>query len=394
MKYVFGFSDLDNQAEYVIRAYDTYLVTNRNTLLDFISGLYNVPLGYSCAEVKRAVCETLATLPACHTFSTGHKTSQSHELMQEFSEKMAELVPFGSHFVCSNSGSEANEIALKICAQLGKTTTLSYRNSYHGSTLASFSISGNLNAQNFQNHFIDFFGVNTAFSKKEYLELFERTVVENKVNVFIAEPVIGANGAIIMKENVLPEIEIICKRNNVIFILDEVITGFFRLGKMFAFDVYGIKPDIITFSKQITNGYLPMGITVFSDTMDLDRIGNARFGFTTAGNPPAVAAALAAINEIQRTNLPLVEFKSMMDYLACVEGVNHVSMCGMFGSVEVHQDLLDAQKTTKAIADRCRQKGLVVRGSANRIIFAPPYVARKEHFSDCANIIKEALNEC
>jgi adenosylmethionine-8-amino-7-oxononanoate aminotransferase len=352
--------------------------------------------------IKNQIINALTELPTSHLFAIYPGTSQTNQYAEKLKDTLKELIPFGKYITFTNSGAEAVEVGLVHCMNANKKQKIiSYRNSYHGSTHLANQVSGNINTQVENRIYVDFYDYNSALSKEEYLSYIENTILNNEsISCFIIEPMIGASGGFLMKENVLPEIYKICKRYGILVILDEVISGFGRLGDMFAFEKYKIIPDVLLLSKQITNGYMPLGVCILSDSFNLENL-DIKMGSTTAGNPTSCAAAIASIQLISQSNAArqhiedqLISFKSIIEACNIVYKFEH---SGCFASIHFSQKKDSLQifdyNIGGEVARLCYNKGLIIRGNPKSIIIAPGYNMLANQISFGIKTILESIRE-
>jgi adenosylmethionine-8-amino-7-oxononanoate aminotransferase len=403
MKILHSFSNTSNKITSVESASGYYVTSDQKQYLDFISGLYNCPLGSSEKIIKNEIVNAMESLPNSHLFSVYPGLSQTNCYVNALTTRLQELVPFGKSVIYTNSGAEATDVGLTECINTtNRQKIISYRNSYHGSTSLAHGVSGNVNTTALNRIYVDFYDFNSRLSKQEYLTYIENIVVSNDpmtISCFIIEPMIGASGGFLMKENVLPEISKICKKYGILIILDEIISGFGRLSNMFAFEEYNIVPDVLLLSKQITNGYMPLGVCILSNSFNFENKDIKR-GSTTAGNPISCAAAIASIELIQESILArkhiekrLREFSNMFIHNA----VYKFEHCGCFASLHFSQNkdnlkLFD-YNIGGEIAKLCFNKGLIIRGNPKSIILAPGFNMLDLQIDFAIKTIMDSINE-
>lgn len=403
MKILHSFSNTFNKITTIESASNYYVNTDQKQYLDFISGLYNCPLGSSEKIIKNEIINAMESLPNSHLFSVYPGLSQTNFYVETLTTKLQELVPFGKSVIYTNSGAEAVDVALTECINItNRKKIISYRNSYHGSTSLSHEVSGNINTTIPNRIYVDFYDFNSSLTKEEYLTYIEDIIASNdpaSISCFIIEPMIGASGGFLMKQNVLPEISKICKKYGILIILDEIISGFGRLSNMFAFEEYNIEPDILLLSKQITNGYMPLGVCILSNSFNFENKDIKR-GSTTAGNPISCAAANASINLIQQSFLSrkrvekrLKEFSNMFIH----ESVYKFEHCGCFASLHFSQSKdnlkLFNYNIGGEIAKMCYEKGLIIRGNPKSIILAPGFNMTDLQIDFAIKTIMDSINE-
>lgn len=378
-------------------------------LLDGMSGLWNVNMGYGQRALIDAAKAQLETLPFYNSFFQC-TTPPSVQLARQLSE-----ISGLSHVFFTNAGSDANDTQLRLVKRFwqlqgkpDKRIVISRHNAYHGSTLAAASLGG-MKPMHAQGDLpipdIDhvdqpyYFGARTnessqAFAQSLADQLEERITALGPSNVaaFIGEPVQGAGGVIIPPENYWPAIEAVCRRHDVLVIADEVITGFGRLGEWFAFQRMGFTPDLVTFAKGVTSGYIPLGGVLIgkrvAQTLTSDG-GEFAHGFTNSGHPVACAVGLANVRLMHETNVREHVREEVEPYLRALMnelGASHeiiaeTRLLGLMGAFE-----LGAPDSPKTLGETCRDlatsAGLVMRATGNTMIIAPPLVISKSEIDE------------
>jgi adenosylmethionine-8-amino-7-oxononanoate aminotransferase len=361
-------------------------------------------LGNSETTIKNEMAMACETLPNSHLFAIYPGLSQSNIYAETLTATLKEMIPFGKYIIYTNSGAEAAETGLKYCINLNKRQkTISYRNSYHGSTFLANEVSGNVNTTLPNRIYVNFYDFNSSLSKEEYLNYIESTILNNDpstISCFIIEPMIGASGGMLMKENVLAEISEICKRYGILIILDEIISGFGRLGNLFAFEKYNIVPDVLLLSKQITNGYMPMGVCILSDSFNFENT-DIKLGSTTAGNPMSCAAAIASIKLLLQSNVARQHTEDQLKKLTNTalehDNIYKVEHAGCFAALHFSHckdelKLFD-YNVGGEVAKLCYERGLIIRGNPKSIILAPGYNLSESQFNFATIRVMESLNE-
>jgi taurine--2-oxoglutarate transaminase len=390
--------------------------------LDFSAQLMCVSLGHKNQAVIKAIQDQAAKLPfAAPGFAT--------DVRAELSKLLLEVLPKGlEKFYFSTSGTEANEAAIKIARMYtGKYKIISRYNSYHGSTAASISAtgdprrwavepSGKIDGVIFApecncykcplNHTYPECNVACA----DYIE----HMIKNESNVaaVIIEPVVGTNGILVPPDEYLPRLRKICDDNNVLLIADEVMSGWGRTGKWFAVDNWNIVPDILTTAKGITSAYVPLGLT--ATTMKIADFFNDHYfahGHTYEAHPLTLAPAIAAINEIKRLDLVERSF-NLGNYmqpklLALKEkhpSVGDVRGIGLFRAVE----LVKNRKTKESfntkedkvagkpllvdkVTAEMMKNGVYLQAWISHFVIAPPLIISKEEIDFALNVLDKAL---
>ncbi|MFU8764230.1 MAG: aminotransferase, partial [Haliea sp.] len=323
------FTDLRDYAAHggriVNRAEHIYIYdTDGNRMLDGMSGLWCCNLGYSQHQIVEAIYRQLQELPFYNNFFRC-----SNQPAVELARALVEVTPERfKHVFFTNSGSEANDTNIRLVHRyydlLGKPNKkhfISRKNAYHGSTIAAGSLGGmnGMHQQvwglNYVHHinqphwFVEGgdlspeeFGIKVARELEQKID----ELGEENVAAFIAEPIQGAGGVIVPPDSYWPEIQRICDERDILLIADEVICGFGRTGQWFGSDTYGIKPQLMTFAKAITNGYIPLGGVMISDQIAdvlLAHGGEFTHGLTYSGHPASCAAGLATLRTLHETNI-------------------------------------------------------------------------------------------
>jgi putrescine aminotransferase len=324
--------EMETEGARIVVEGDGYWVTDDRgrRILDGFAGLWCVSVGHGRREIIEAVHEQMETL---EYFTTFH--GQSHPKAIELAEKLCSMFPPEyrlDHVMFASGGSEANETNIKLVrlywsmrGEEARMKIIGRHNGYHGLTIATMSATGIMPLRwNFGPPAPGFAHCAAPYCYKCELGLTYpdcnlacaddlETVIEREgpetVAAFIAEPVIGAGGIIPPPEDYFARVREICDRHGILLILDEVVTGFGRTGRMFGMERYGVRPDIVTLAKGITSGYLPLGASVFSDdiyrtiTAKLPPMMPISHGFTYMGHPVCCAAALANIDIIESEHL-------------------------------------------------------------------------------------------
>ncbi|MEH0071484.1 aspartate aminotransferase family protein [Pannonibacter sp. Pt2-lr] len=400
-----------------------------NRILDGMAGLWCAQIGHGREEVAEAVYKQMLELPYYNTF---FKTT--HPPVIALSEKLAEISPpqFNRTFFCS-SGSEANDTVFRMVRfywdQMGKPekkVIIGRWNGYHGSTLAGTSLGG-MKAMHEQGDLpvpgvrhIDqpyWFGEGGDMSPEDFgiavarqLERAIDEIGEDKVAAFIAEPIQGAGGVIIPPSTYWPEIARILKERDILFVADEVICGFGRLGKWFGSEYFGIEPDLMPIAKGLTSGYLPMGGVLVSDKVAEGVIGKGGefyHGYTYSGHPACAAAALVNLEIIQREKLVERVANDIGPYLQArwrALGdhplVGEARMTGLVGALELVPEKGNRKKAfadTGTVGTLCRDisfgNGLIMRAVRDSMIISPPLVISHDEADQLVAIARKTLDD-
>jgi putrescine aminotransferase len=429
--YLHPFTDLGRYADrggrVFARAEGIYLYDSDGArLLDGMSGLWCCALGYSQPAIAEAVHCQLQELPYYNSFFN----CSNAPAVQLAAELVAVTPPQFNHVFFTNSGSEANDTNLRLIQRyytlLGKPDkrhVISRRNAYHGSTIAAASLGG-MRDMHRQTRGLDYvrhinqpywFGEAgdeepDAFGTRVAREL-EQAIDElgdERVAAFIAEPVQGAGGVIIPPDSYWPEIRRICAERDILLIMDEVICGFGRTGAWFGCETYDLQPDLMTFAKAVTNGYMPLGGVMVGDKVAqvlLEGEGEFAHGMTCSGHPAACAAGLATLSLLREQRI--IEdaaadiapyFRARLAELADHPIVGEVRSLGMFGAVELVGDKHSRARLAPnaAAAQFCRDAavdlGLVVRQTGDAMITAPPLVCSRAEIDGLVDLFATALD--
>lgn len=402
-----------------------------NDIIDGMSGLWCVNLGYGRKDLVKAASQQLTDLPFYNTFFR-----TTHPSVANLATLICKVAPKGfNHVMFTNSGSEGNDTVVRmvrrywdVLGQPQRKTFIGRINGYHGSTLAGASLGGmtwmheqgDLPLPGFvhidQPYFLqhgkvgeseDDFGIRSAgWLEKKILEL-----GADKVAAFIAEPIQGSGGVIVPPKTYWAEISRILKKYGVLLCQDEVITGFGRLGTMFGCQhpLINTKPDLITFAKGVTSGYLPLGGVLVGDTVGkvlIEQGGEFHHGFTYSGHPVSCAVAMANINAILKEKVVERVKKELSPYfakqfhaLADLPIVGKTQAVGMMAALTLVQNkdphtLFDnASEVGLICREHCFKNGVVMRAVGHRMIIAPPLMMKLKDVDEMFYRIRKSLQD-
>ncbi|MFZ1417854.1 MAG: aspartate aminotransferase family protein [Burkholderiaceae bacterium] len=403
--------------------------SNNEKILDAMSGLWCVNMGYGQQSIIDAATEQLKVLPFYNSFFNT-TTPPSVEL----ASLLAQVAPEGfSHVFYSSSGSESNDTNLRmvrrywdIKGQKQRKTVISRKNAYHGSTVAGASLGGmtGMHEQgdlpipgivHIEQPYYRENGMKLGVSEDEFGIIaagwLEEKILEvgpDKVAAFIGEPVQGAGGVIIPPKTYWPEIQRICDKYGVLIISDEVICGFGRLGTWFGCETMGFKPDLITFAKGVTSGYIPLGGVLVGDRVAkvlIEEGGEFNHGYTYSGHPVACAVAMANIklmqehdivNQVKNDTAPYLKekFESLNDHPLVADA----RTLGLVGGFELLKNKETGERFDESIAvgmicrGHCFGNGLVMRAVGDRMIIAPPLVISHAEIDELVDLARKALD--
>jgi putrescine aminotransferase len=401
-------------------------------ILDAMSGLWCVNVGYGRKELADAAYQQMMTLPFYNSF---FNTTTVPAV--QLAAKLASLAPVvdGRHFehvFFSSSGSESNDTNVRmvrrywdLLGQPQRKLIISRHNAYHGSTMAGASLGGmsGMHAQGdlpipnithieqpyFFEHALP--GESRADFGRRAAGWLEAEILArgpDKVAAFIAEPVQGAGGVIIPPETYWPEIQRIVDQYGILLISDEVICAFGRLGHWFAYEKLGYRPDLVTFAKGVTSGYVPLGGVLVGDRVAkvlIEQGGEFNHGYTYSGHPVACAVALANIELLERENLVAQVQNDTGPYLArrFTELLEHplvveAETCGFVAGLVIVKDkasrtLFDPELGVGMVCRaHCFKNGLIMRAVGDRMIIAPPLVMTHAQIDEMMVLIRHCLD--
>ena len=286
-----------------------------NTYIDAYGGIWNVNVGYGRQEIVDAVHKQMQTLPF-------YPSIQINVPAAQLAARLAELLPGDlNHLFFVNSGSEANETAIKVARQYGRMThpgenrfkIISRYRGYHGFTMGAMSATGQVGRRSAYEPLAPGFihvelPTADAHGPDEIAQVIEREGPDT-VAAIIAEPVVGGGGIHVPPDDYFPGLRDVCDHYGCLLMFDEVITGFGRTGKMFAAEHWGVVPDVMTIAKGVSSGYLPLGACAVTEKVWSAFLGEPEEGkefhqvSTYGGHAACCAAALANIEILTRERL-------------------------------------------------------------------------------------------
>ncbi|GAA4415414.1 aspartate aminotransferase family protein [Advenella faeciporci] len=398
--------------------------------LEAMAGLWSVALGFSEKRLVQAAMRQFEILPFYHQFT--HKT---HDVAAQFAKRLIDIAPVPmSKVFFTNSGSEANDTVIKLVwyrsNALGlpnKKKIISRLKGYHGVTVASASLTGLPGNHRGFDLPIDRI-LHTAcphywrdaqegeseeqFSTRmaEELENLIRKEGPETIAAFIAEPVMGAGGVIVPPATYWEKIQAVLNKHDILFIADEVICGFGRTGKMFASETFGLKPDVLVLSKQISSSYQPLSAILLNEKMfnpiadESNKLGVLGHGFTAGGHPVAVAVGMENLNIIQERKL--VENAAtvgahMLKRLHELDNhplVGEVRGIGLIAGVEL---VIDKSKKTALevpgqlgtmVGKVLQDLGVISRNIGDTLAFCPPLIITVGQVDEMVSKFKQALD--
>ncbi|RJR10506.1 adenosylmethionine--8-amino-7-oxononanoate transaminase [Candidatus Parcubacteria bacterium] len=402
--------------------------------LDGVSSIWVSIHGHRKKEIDDAIKEQLDKI--AHSTLLGLSNIPSillaEKLISLTDKSFAGLQPQLSKVFYSDNGSTAVEVALKMAFQYwihkgvkGKHSFLSLKNAYHGDTIGAVSVGGiDIFHEVFKPLLFKTYKAPSPYCYrcdfgKTFLECSFACLAEmenilekhsDEIAAVIIEPIVqAAGGMIVWPEGYLKGIRELCNKYNVLLIADEVATGFGRTGKMFACEHENVFPDIMCLSKGITNGYMPLAVTLSTDEIYNAFIGEFKemktffHGHSYTGNPLACAAAIASIDLFEKEEI----LKNMQPKIALLEerlkdiadlpNVGNVRNKGLIAGIELVKDKLLKkpypweEKMGWKVAYKAREEGVLIRPLGNVIVIMPPLSMSIENLNCLMDVIKRAI---
>ncbi len=429
------------------QVFDTYLVdpvlpvargagaelvdVDGNTYVDAVGGMWCTNIGLGRDEMADAIAQQVRDLAYANPFAD--MTNVPAGLL---CEKLAQLAPGDlDHVFLSTGGSTAVDVAYRMIqfywyarGMPERRHVISRVDAYHGTTYAAVSIGGKPGDRVPGFNYIDdtihhlsspnFYRYGGDRTEEEFADdlvaEFEAKIAElgpDRVAAFFAEPIMGSGGVIVPPADYLRRCWEICRQHDIVYVSDEVVTGFGRLGEWFASEpLFGITPDIITAAKGLTSGYLPLGATIVSDRLYrvIAEPGHHRYfavGYTYSGHPVSCAAALKNIEIIEREGLLAhvrqigPYFMEQLQTLADLPMVGevrgkHLMACVVFVADKASKrNYPDAIDVGKRVANACEPRGLIVRPMVHLNVMSPPLVIDRDAVDHIVRVLRDAIVE-
>ena len=400
-----------------------------NKFFDGIAGLWCVNIGYGSEEMAQAIADQVRRIPYFSTFQH-HTTPPAAEL----AAKLAQLAPGNlNHIFFGTGGSMSNDTAIRVIHyyfnRLGKPNKkkiIARTDGYHGSTYLAMSMTGvEFDHTGFDlapdlvhhipnpNPYRRPDGMTVDEFLDEKVADLENKILElgpDNVACFIAEPIMGAGGVVVPPPGYHKRTKEVCEKYEVLYISDEVVTGFGRLGEFFASEaVFDFVPDVIVCAKGISSGYLPLSATIFSaeiyDVISVPQAEGALFthGFTYSGHPVSCAAGLKNIEIMERDNicghvcevgpyfeqqlatlkdLPIVGDVRGKNFMMCVENVANKE------TKEVFAPEIDIGGR---IAKHAQSRGVIVRPIGHLNVMSPPLIMSREQVDTLVDVLRQSI---
>ncbi|HXV36097.1 MAG TPA: aminotransferase, partial [Myxococcota bacterium] len=397
--------------------------------LDGIAGMWCVNIGHGNAELAEAMAEQAKRLAYFNTF-----VDTTNPPAAELAAKLAELAPAHLNRVFFDTGgSAANDTTVRTIHyyfnRLGKPKKkklISRKDAYHGSSYVAMALTGKeedhegfdlpqglVEYVSCPNPYRRAPGVSIDQFCDQLVAELEAKILElgpENVAAFFAEPILGSGGVIVPPPGYHRRTQEVCRRYEVLYVSDEVVTGFGRLGRMFASEpLFGLAPDVITCAKGLTSGYIPLGASIFSDAIyevirrPPTQLDSFSHGFTYSGHPVSCAVALKNIEIIERDricehvqevgpyfekrlarldSLPLVGDVRGSHFMLCVENVANKQTRGL---------LPDEVEIGKRIANQCERRGLIVRPIGHLNVISPPLTLTCDEIDELVEILRASI---
>lgn len=394
----------------IVKGKGVYLYDNEGKkYIDAVSSWWVTLHGHAHPYIAQRVSEQLNMLE--QVIFAGF----THEPAIHLSENLLKLLPGNQQKVFySDNGSTAVEVALKMCIQYtynqgkSRTKVLAFKNAYHGDTFGAMSVSGRsawtkpFGDMLFEVVFIDIPNEENLENLKEQIDN-----LSDDIACFIYEPLVqGAAGMLMYDAENLNQLMKFCRSKEILMIQDEVFTGFGRTGKLFAADYLSEKPDIMCFSKGLTGGTMPMGITTCSEEiynafLSDDKYKTLFHGHSFTANPLACTAALASMElllhektqlDIQRITEQHFSFAEILNQHSLVENVRQTGTI-LAWELKTTQQTSYFNETGKVLYNEFLQRGIIMRPLGNVMYLVPPYCITSEELDFIYQNIIEVLNQ-
>ena len=402
---------------------------NGKTYIEGMSGLWCASLGFSERRLVDAAARQMAELPYNQTF-----LGRSHGTTIDLAERLLSLSPVPmSRILFASSGSEANDTAVKLVwyynnaeGRPERRKIIGRRNGYHGTTVATTSLSGipdlhrgfNLPIASVLHadcpHHYRF--ARPGETEEEFADRLaanlEKLILDEgpeTVAAFIAEPVMGVGGVIVPPETYFEKVQAVLHEYGVLFIVDEVICGFGRTGNMFGSETFGLRPDLMCCAKALSSAYLPISATFVSEPIyramvaESEKIGVFGHGYTHSGHPVAAAVALETLDIYEERDIVghvravAPRFQKVFQALADRPLVGEVRGVGLMAGIELVADKPGKRpfdpvlKVGAYLTARAREYGLIVRALGDTVVCAPPLVVTEDEIDELGARFHRAL---
>ncbi|WP_192183007.1 aspartate aminotransferase family protein [Mesorhizobium amorphae] len=400
-----------------------------NRYIEAMAGLWSVAVGFSEKRLVDAATRQMSKLPYYHDFG-----SKSHSPLIDLAERLVQMAPVPmSKAYFTNSGSEANDTAMKMIwyrsnalGHPARKKIISRKRGYHGVTIAAASLTGLPNNHlSFDLPIANVLHTSTPhywreaapgeseeqFSSRLAVDLEKLILAEGPETIaaFFGEPIMGAGGVIVPPAGYWEKIQAVLSKYDILLVADEVICGFGRTGEMFGSQTFGIRPDIMVLSKQISSSYLPISALLINERVfepiadESDRIGTFGHGFTGGGHPVAAAVALENLKLIEERDLVGnaravgARLQARLRRLASHPLVGEVRGVGLIAAVELVADKAGKAPWGKPgalgalVNGLLQQNGVISRNMGDAIAFCPPLIITEAQIDTLVDAFDRSL---
>jgi adenosylmethionine-8-amino-7-oxononanoate aminotransferase len=406
---------------------------NGKQLLDGVAGLWCVNVGHNRPEMKQAIVNQLDELEYFQLFD-----GISHPRATEMAAKLVGMTAQENmkRTFFTSGGSDSVETALKLARQYhilngeaDRKKFISLKNAYHGVHFGGASVNGlNVFRRNYEPLLNGAIHVDAPWLYRnpwncedpdQLAQLCADQLIReiehqmpDTIAAFIAEPIMGAGGVIVPPAKYWPLVREICDQYGILLIADEVVTGFGRSGNMFGSRGWGVAPDMMCLAKGISSGYIPLGAVMINERMEQAWDANADFngvimtGYTYSGHPVACAAGLAALDIVEKENLPenakvqgaylqdkLQPFAERFKSVGEVRGKGLMIAIDLVTDKQTRQPIDPTDGFANQVAAVARSEGVLVRPVGTKIILSPPLVYTQEHCDELVSALDKAFTE-
>lgn len=401
-----------------------------NRYLEAMAGLWCASLGFSEPRLVAAATRQLQRLPYSQIFA-----HRSTDPAIDLAEKLLSVAPAGlSKVLFANSGSEANDQAIKLVwyyhnaiGRPEKKKLIGRVRGYHGVTVAAASLTGlPANHQDFDLPLPGFLhadcpsryhygqpGESEAAFVDRMIDNLEALIAREgpeTIGALFAEPVQGAGGVIPPPAGYFQRVQEVLRRHEILFVVDEVITGFGRTGNLFACETYGLKPDMMNVAKALSASYLPISATLLSEPIheamlaESRKLGTFGHGFTYSGHPVSAAVALETLKIYEERDIVghvrsvAPHFQARLRALSAHPLVGEVRGVGLIGAVELARDkqartpFEAAQAVPASVQAAAQTEGLIIRALRDAVGICPPLIITRDEIDLLFDVLGRALD--
>lgn len=397
--------------------------------IEGVSALWYASLGFSEQRLVDAAHRQLTKLPCYHSF--GNKVS---DVAVELAERLIKLAPVPmSKVYFAGSGSEGNDTALKIVRfysnALGrpqKKKVISRIKAYHGTTLATASLTGI--PRNHAGFDLPIDGIlhtdcphyyryaDAGESEEAFVDRIVgnlETLILNEgpetIAAFWAEPVFGSGGVIVPPKGYYEKVQAVLRKYDILFVADEVISGFGRLGHMFGCEAFGIEPDMIILAKALSSGYQPISALMINERVfsaladELNKLGVFGHGFTYSAHPVPAAVALETLKIYEERDIVshvrkvAPRMQTAMRRLADYPFVGEVRGLGLIAGIEVvrnkatKESFDPAMRAAAELEAKCLEQGLIVRAIGDTVAVSPPLIISENEMERLLSMLEQGV---